>query len=205
MSAPLAGKFQDHYAVLGVEPKADMETIQTAYTKLAQKFHPSNAVSGNKQKFEEVNQAYEILSDPTQRREFDKVKGIGEDEGGPKFTGVEFFTSLGRDSGLRTALLCVLYDRRRQKPFTPSLSMRHLEMLLKASPEELTLALWAASDDKSSLQITVEGAEYLETNPPSPEAVMAYINPTAVAAPKAKPVTPLISVPPAAGEPARPC
>jgi curved DNA-binding protein CbpA len=191
MSAPLAGKFQDHYEVLGIDPKSDSDTIQRAYAKLVQEYHPNNADTGDKTKFEAVNLAYEILSDPLLKREFDKLKGIAQDEGPPKFSGLDFFDALGRETGLRTALLCVLYDRRRTKPFTPSLSMRHIEGILGATAEEMNFALWylkqrslVANDDKSSLQITVEGMDLLEQNRPSPEVVMPFIKTGAIAGPK---------------------
>lgn|SRR5690242_11035479 len=187
MSAPLAGKFQDHYATLGIDPKSDSETIQRAYAKLAQKYHPSSSTA-DPEKFTAVNMAYEILADPELRREFDKIKGVGQEEGPPKFSGLDFFEALGRDSLLRSALLCVLYDRRRTKPFTPSLSMRQIEGTLEVTTEELGAALWylkkrglVSSDDKSSLQITVDGMDFLENNKPSPQAVMSFIKPAAVA------------------------
>ncbi len=196
MSAPLAGKFTDHYEVLGVDPKADMETIQSAYARLAQEFHPNNLKTGNKAKFDAVAESYEVLCDPMLRKEFDKIKGIGEEQGSPKFTGLPFFEALGRETALRTAMLCVLYDRRRTKPFTPSLSMRNLENTLSASQEELNFALWylkqralVSSDDKSSLQITADGMDFLEENRPDVNAVMPLIKPTALAdAPKSPPV-----------------
>ncbi len=174
--------------ILGVEPRADMDTIQSSYTKLAQKFHPNNAETGDKEKFDTLNQAYEVLSDPALRAEFDKLKGLDVEQGAPKFSGHAFFEALGRDSGLRLALLCILYDRRRSKPFTPSLSMRHVEGMLQGTTEELNFALWylkqknlAQSDDKSSLQITVEGMDYLEGNRPSPDIVMPFIKPGSLA------------------------
>ena len=127
MSSPLAGKFQDHYAVLGIDPKADSETIQRAYTKLAQKYYPNNEVTGNAEMFEAINMAYETLSDPHLRGVFDKLKGVGQDDGHPKFSGLDFFDALGRESLLRTAILCVLYDRRRTKP-SPTDSRRRASM-----------------------------------------------------------------------------
>jgi len=197
MSAPLAGKFQDHYAILGIDPKSDSETIQRAYTKLAQKYYPNNSATSNAEMFEAVNMAYETLSDPELRGVFDKLKGIGQEEGGPKFSGVEFFDALGRDSLLRAAILCVLYDRRRTKPSTPSLSMRHLEVIVEATAVELSSALWylkqrglAASDDKSSLQITVDGMDFLESKRPSPEEVMPLIKASAIGGSKTKPASP---------------
>src|ERR1700676_5199214 len=189
MSSPLA-KFQDHYAVLDVDPKSDSETIQAAYAKLAQRYQ-SKSPTADAEKFEAVNLAYEVLSDAELRSGFDKVKGVGKDESAPKFTGVEFFELLGRESLMRIALLCVLYDRRRSKPVAPSISMRHLEMILDATPDEMMSALWylkqralVRSDDKSSLHITVDGMDFLENKKPSPDEVMRFIKQDAVAGAK---------------------
>jgi curved DNA-binding protein CbpA len=199
MSAPLAGKFQDHYEVLGVEPNAELGTIQRVHSELSQKFHPSNRETGNAEKLEAVELAYEVLSQPDLRRDYDRVKGVGEEHSAPKFSGVEFFDAFDREVGLRLALLCVLYDRRRSKPVAPSLSMRHIENILAATSDQMMSVLWylkqrgmVASDDKSSLQITVEGMDYLETNRPSPQSVMPWIKASgtgsaAVAAPAPPP------------------
>ena len=182
MSAPSAGKFQDHYEVLGIEPKSNSEMIQRAYTVLAQKYHPKNPDTGDEEKFKAVNLAYEVLSDPMLRRAFDGMRAGGAEEEAIKFSGQEFFASLGRETGRRLAILCVLLDRRQLKPFTPSLSMRNLENLVIGTPEELNLAIWylkqkslMMSDDKSAFQITIDGIDYLETNRPTPETIMPFI------------------------------
>jgi curved DNA-binding protein CbpA len=195
MSATSAGKFQDHYALLGIEPKADSDTIQLAYTRLAQKYNPGNSDTGNAEKFEALNIAFEVLSDPALRLSFDKIKGVNQEDGAPRFSGIEFFEALGRGSTLRFAVLCVLYDRRRNKSFTPSLSMRQIENMLDASHEELNFALWylkqrgfAVADDKSNLQITVEGMDLLEQNRPSPEAIMPLLRQPGLKTPKAEPI-----------------
>jgi len=207
MSSGAAGKFQDHYIVLGVDPHADSETIQAAYSNLAQKFHPNTPLTGNKEKFDQVNQAFEVLADPALRMEFDKVKGVDQEVGGPKFSGAEFFESLGQSAVLRSAVLCLLYDRMRIKSFKPSLSMRHLEGMLKIKGEELNFALWylkkrqlVINDDKSALAITVEGMDFLEANRPPMEAVMAIIKPEFILkqpekahAPEAHNATPVLS------------
>lgn len=215
MSAPAAGKFQDHYEVLGVEHRASTDAIQLAYTRLAEKLHPVNGFTPDPEKFEAVALAYEVLSDPELRREFDKLKGIGGEEK-PKFSGSSFFEAYGRDVNLRVALLCVLYDRRRSKPFTPALSMRHLESIVSATSEELNFGLWylktrelVAQDDKSSLQITPDGMDYLRQNPPDAEDVMRYIRPESVVggviemqeAPAPAPVAAPVGVPPPVIEP----
>jgi DnaJ domain len=195
MSAPLAGKFQDHYRVLEIDPKANLDTIHQAYGKLVEKYHPRNATTGDQAKFDAINLAYEVLCDSGLRAEFDKLKGVGEDNAEFKFSGLDFFEALGRETALRTALLCLLYDRRRLKPFTPGLSMRMVENILECTSEGLNFALWylkqrnmVASDDKSNLQITVEGMDYLETNPPTPETIMPMIKAAGLAIPKTEPV-----------------
>jgi curved DNA-binding protein CbpA len=198
MSSASASKFQDHYALLGVDPKADSDAIQLAYTRLAQKYNPGNKETGNAEKFEALNIAYEVLSDPALRQSFDQTKGVNQDDSAPKFSGLEFFESRGRESNLRIAVLCVLYDRRRTKSFTPSLSMRHIENILDADHEELNFAVWylkqrgfAVADDKSNLQISVEGMDFLEQNRPSAEAIMPFIRPAHLKTPKAEPAKPV--------------
>jgi DnaJ domain len=194
MSAPLADKFQDHYEVLGIDPESVSETMHRAYATLAQKYHPKNSATGNAGMFDALNLAYEVLSDPLRRRAFDELKGVGQESAGPKFSGLEFFDSLGRETILRSAILCLLYDRRRSRPSAPSLSMRHIEIMVEATAVELSSALWylkqrglAASDDKSSLQITVDGMDFLVSEKPVPQDVMAFIKPAAVVTSHAEP------------------
>ena len=64
---------RDYYEVLGVARDADDSTIKKAYRKLAKKYHPDTNV-GNKQaeeRFKEVTEAYDILSDPEKRKLYD--------------------------------------------------------------------------------------------------------------------------------------
>jgi hypothetical protein len=114
------------------------------------------------------------------------MKGVNQNESEPQFS-PEFFEAFGRMTVLRSALLCILYDRRRCRPYTPTLSMRALENMIDASSEELIVALWylkqrhlVINDDKSSLQITVDGVDFLENHKPSPETVLAVIKATSI-------------------------
>jgi len=63
----------DYYEILGVSRTADISEIKKAYRKLAFKYHPDHN-KGNKKKeelFKEINNAFEVLSDPAQRRAYD--------------------------------------------------------------------------------------------------------------------------------------
>jgi DnaJ-class molecular chaperone len=73
-----AVQFKDYYKTLGVERTADDKAIQAAFRKLARKHHP-DINPGDKQaeeRFKEINEAYEVLSDAEKRRMYDR---FGED------------------------------------------------------------------------------------------------------------------------------
>lgn len=66
--------FIDYYKVLGVDSKASQADIRKAYRKLAKKYHPDvNSSDPNaKQRFQEINEANEVLSDPEKRKKYDE-------------------------------------------------------------------------------------------------------------------------------------
>ncbi len=68
-------KFRDYYEILGVPRNAKQDEIKKAYRKLARKYHP-DLNPNNKQseeKFKEIQEAYEVLSDATKRQKYDQL------------------------------------------------------------------------------------------------------------------------------------
>lgn len=67
---------KDFYAVLGVPKSASAADIKKAYRKLAQRYHPdtNRGDSGAEEKFKEISYAYDVLSDPDKRRQYDELR-----------------------------------------------------------------------------------------------------------------------------------
>ncbi|OGK95383.1 MAG: hypothetical protein A2W08_10920 [Candidatus Rokubacteria bacterium RBG_16_73_20] len=84
-------EFKDYYKILGVDRNADKKTIKSAYRRLARRHHPDVAKSTDAaERFKELSEAYEVLSDPDKRRRYDALgpdwqhhaQGAGSGPGG---------------------------------------------------------------------------------------------------------------------------
>lgn len=75
---------KDFYAVLGVTKAASADQIKKAYRKLARQFHPDANAGDEKaeEKFKEISEAYDVLSDDTKRQEYDEMRQYGGVFGG---------------------------------------------------------------------------------------------------------------------------
>src|SRR3989442_15080264 len=90
----MAVDFKDYYRILGVDRKADDKTIKSAYRRLARKHHPDVAKTKDAtERFKEISEAYEVLSDPEKRRRYDSL--------GPDWKGYSQAPPGGRDGGVR--------------------------------------------------------------------------------------------------------
>jgi molecular chaperone DnaJ len=94
---------RDYYEILGVDKKAPLEEIKSAYRKLAMKYHPDRNKSPDaEEKFKEISEAYAVLSDQNKRQQYDLYGHPGIDMRYTQediFRGVDF-EDIFRDFGL---------------------------------------------------------------------------------------------------------
>lgn len=83
---------RDYYEVLGVSKTASKDEIKKAYRRLAKKYHPDVSTEPDAtEKFKEVQEAYEVLSDDTKRAQYDQFGHAGPNQGfGGGFDGADF-------------------------------------------------------------------------------------------------------------------
>lgn len=69
-------EFKDYYKILGVSPNASTEEIKKAFRRLARQYHPDMNPNDPQaeERFKEINEAYEVLSDPEKRRKYDEMR-----------------------------------------------------------------------------------------------------------------------------------
>jgi len=77
-------QFRDYYETLGVSKTASEDEIRSAFRKLARKYHPDVAKDKKaaEEKFKQINEAYEVLSDPEKRKKYDQLGANWNQPGG---------------------------------------------------------------------------------------------------------------------------
>ena len=92
--------YKDYYKILGVDKKATEKEIRQAYRKLARKYHPdvNPGDTSAEEKFKEINEANEVLSDPEKRKKYDELSTYYQQYGQMPGAG---YGPMGGDGGVR--------------------------------------------------------------------------------------------------------
>jgi curved DNA-binding protein CbpA len=162
----------DYYERLQISANAEPETIHRVYRLLAPRFHPDNMETGDESRFREITEAYQTLSDPEKRVQYDIVHERRRQQ---RWRLVSHSGRAENDFEaeqiVRLTILEVLYARRRTEPYEPGISQHDLEEMSGRPREHLEFTIWyllqkklIARADNMNVTITADGVEYIEKN-----------------------------------------
>ena len=173
----------NYYDLFQINPRAEIDSIERVYRILSARFHPSNPQSGDAERFQLLTEAYQVLSDPVKRNEYDRQ--LQSSQGTPLaiFLGKEFTDGIDAEAKIRVGVLCLLYSKRRANPDFAALSLLEMENLMAFPRERLLFALWylrakrlVVQDDRSSFIITADGVDFLESQLPTNQILYKIFN-----------------------------
>jgi curved DNA-binding protein CbpA len=160
----------DYYEFLQISPHADADTIHRVYRFLAARLHPDNPESGDEDAFRTLKQAYDVLSNPVRRTEYNatRVRELGQIT--PFSTTVDFLDTVDGELNRRLAVLAVLYFRRREHPRLPEVTLAEIEKRMGFPRDYLDFTTWylvkkgfITRADNSDFTLTADGVDFVET------------------------------------------
>lgn len=168
---------RNYYDSLQLSPSADPVVVDAAYRALLEKYHPDNVSTGDADKFREVCEAYDILSDPGRRAALDELIGDRSAAAPPRFKDDSRAKMYRRQKEVRNSILHVLYENRVTNPYRPAMPLRTIAQLVQLDAEELEVARWylleknyIAATSAADLWITAAGVDYIEAETLTPLA-----------------------------------
>ncbi|HVN94494.1 MAG TPA: J domain-containing protein [Terracidiphilus sp.] len=164
-SAPI----HDYYEFLQISPNADAETIHRVYRFLAARLHPDNAETGHEENFRLLKAAYDVLSDPRRRAEYDESRAKTQPRPEPLAASIDFMDVMEGELNRRLAVLAVLYYRRRTNPTYPEVPLSEIEERMGFPRDYLDFTLWylqkkgyVAKADNAQYTLSVDGVDFVE-------------------------------------------
>jgi hypothetical protein len=174
----------DCYDVLQISPKADMETVHRVFRIMAARFHPDNPETGDSEEFLRLKRAFDVLSDPGRRAEYDGRRDARETEPMPIFELKDFVTGVQAESNRRLGVLSLLYNQRRMDAEHPAVSLLDLEKRMGFPREYLNFTMWylrakqfVVAADNADYALTAEGVDHVESNAADSEILAKLLKP----------------------------
>ena len=175
--------FLDYYEILQISPNAEAETIHRVFRILAARFHPDNPETGDSGKFIRLAKAYEVLSNPQTRANYDAVFQAQPEAALAAFGSRDFVEGVEVENNRRIGVLCLLYRQRRFHPEEPGLTILQLERLMNIPREHLLFTVWflrekkcIAFTEQSDYVITGEGTEFIENHSPKQQSLQKLLS-----------------------------
>jgi hypothetical protein len=161
----------NYYEFLQISPNAEPDTISRVYRFLASRYHPDIPETGDADKFVLLKQAYDVLTDPERRAEYDATYKKQAREPVPLSNSVDFMSTSDGELNRRVAVLALLYFQRRITPITPEVSLVDVERRMGFPRDYLDFTMWYLKSkgyitiaDNSDFAITARGVDLVESN-----------------------------------------
>jgi hypothetical protein len=132
----------DHYETLQLSQSADTETLERVFRLLAKRYHPDNPESGNEERFREVHEAYELLTEPAHRAAYDVQYDKNKNRQWQVFDQEAAPGAHDEDQRVFSGILAILYVARRQDPERGGVGPVDLERKLGVPREHLQFPFW---------------------------------------------------------------
>lgn len=165
MGAP---EFIDYYAVLEIRPDTNSATLGRVFRNLAQRYHPDNADTGDRLRFDLILESYNTLKDPSKRAQYDTQY---QEQFGPhpKFAEeVSDSDVVEQDVEIQDKLLSIYYFKRRHNVGEPGVPEFELERRFERPIEQLEFHLWFLREkgwveflDNGMMAITIQGIDHI--------------------------------------------
>lgn len=175
----------DYYDVLQISPRAEMETVHRVFRIMAARFHPDNPETGDSEEFLRLKKAYDVLSDPGLRAEYDVIREARQTDPMPIFELKDFVTGVEAESNRRLGVLSLLYNQRRMDPDHPAISLLDLEKRMGFPREYLSFTMWylrakefVMAADNSDYALTASGVDHVESNASQSEILAKLLKPS---------------------------
>src|SRR5579872_4913947 len=163
-------EISDYYEFLQISPNAEPDTISRVYRYLAARLNPDNPKTGDAERFFLLKQAYDVLSNPQRRAEYDAARLKKSHDVVPLSTTVDFMDSMEGELNRRLAILALLYIQRRSRPYTPEVSLLEVETRMGFPRDYLEFTTWylrnkgyISRSDNSDFMLTAEGVDFVES------------------------------------------
>jgi curved DNA-binding protein CbpA len=159
----------DYYEFLQISRNAEPATIHRVFQFLAARFHPDNVQTGDVEKFMLLKKAYEVLSNPERRAQYDTAADYEIPPPVPLSAEIDFLDSMKGELNRRLALLALLYVRRRTNSSRPEVPLNEVELRMGFPRDYLEFTMWYLQRkgyiiraDNSDFTLTADGVDFVE-------------------------------------------
>lgn len=165
-----ANSFVDYYKIMGLKPDVSLDELGRKFHRLAKRYHPDNPQTGNRERFDQLVEAHNMLKDSGKRAQYDILykQIVGSLQSYATEGNGNGSDTVGQDVDIQSRLLAVFYNRRRHSIREPGVPEIELERIFGCKIENLEFHLWYLKAkrwierlENGMFSITVEGIDHV--------------------------------------------